>query len=158
MLRKVPALFSDEHRRLKIALSAALLLAMCIYSGIVGPKLKPRFYDFLEDPARFDGTRLMVQFTQIKEYIGPDRFVARDIRGDTIEVEGKIPPGHEGCFISFDAVFRSPGYLVLGEPWHIYARDTLKLIVSVVGLIGVAVFFLIRFKFSLRRFRFEERP
>ena len=137
---------------------------MCIYSAIAGPKLRTRgqglrtsFSDHLQDPASFDGTRLMVQFTQIKSYDGPDRFTVRDIRGNRIEVIGRIPPGHKGCFISFEATFRRPGYLILGDKWHIYAGDTQKLIVSAVGLIGVAVFFLRRFRFNLRRFRFEER-
>jgi len=155
--QSVPAFLSDRHRWLKIGLPAALLLAMCIYSAIAGPKLLPSFADYLKDPGRFDGTRLIVQFTQIKQYNGPDRFIVQDIRGNRIEVEGKVAPGQEGSFISFDAVFRSPGRLILGEPWHIYARDTLKLVVSAVALIGVAVFFLLRFRFNLRRFRFEER-
>jgi len=151
------ALFSDRHRWLKIGLPAALLLAMCIYSAIAGPKLMPRFADYLQDPARFDGTRFVVQFTQIKRYDGPDRFTVQDIWGNRIDVTGSIPHGEEGCFISFEAVFKSPGYLVLGEYWHIYARDTQKLVVSALALVGVMVFFLRRFKPNLRRFRFEER-
>ena len=155
--RLVSRLFSDRHRLLKIGLPAAALLAMCVYSAIAGPNLAPRFSDYLKDPARFDGTRLIVQFTQVDRYDGPGKFTVRDIRGNRIAVMGAIPPGQEGCFISFEAVFRSPGYLILGKTWHIYARDTLKLVVSAVALIGVAVFFLRRFRFNLRRFRFEER-
>jgi len=155
--QKVPALFSDERRWLKIGLPSALLLAMCIYSAIAGPKLLPRFADYLKDPARFDGIRFMVQFTQIKRYDGPDRFTVQDIWGNRIDVTGSIPAGEEGCFISFEAVFKSPGYLVLGERWHIYARDTQKLIVSAVALLGVMVFFLRRFRVNPRRIRFEER-
>lgn len=135
----------------------AAMVAMCIYSGIAGPKLLPDFVDYLKEPARFDGQHLMVQFTQVKTYLGADRFVVQDIRGHRIEVEGRIPPGQEGCFISFEAEFKSPGYLILKDRWHIYARDTEKLVVSAVGLIGVAAFFLRRFRFNLRRLRFEDR-
>ena len=158
MRDNVSRLFSNRGRWLKMGLPAAALIALCIYSAIAGPNLAPRFSDYLKDPARFDGTRMMVQFTQVDSYDGPGKFTVRDIKGSRIAVMGAIPPGQESCFISFDAVFRSPGHLVLGDKWHIYARDTLKLIVSAVALVGVAAFFLRRFRFNLRRFRFEERP
>jgi len=155
---KVPALFSDRHRWIKIGLPGALLLAMCIYSATAGPKRMSRFADYLREPARFDGASLLVQFTQIKRYDCPNnRFTVQDIWGNRIEVVGTIPPGQMGCFISFEALFKKPGYLVLGKKWHIYSSDTLKLIVSAVALVGVALFFLRRFRFNPRRLRFEER-
>ena len=154
---KVPALFSDRRRWLKIGLPGAVLLAMCIYSAVAGPKRMPRFADYLKDPARFDGRSLLVQFTQIRRYEGPDKFTVQDIWGDRIQVRGHIPPGQVGCFISFYATFNKPGYLVLGEKWHIYRWDTVKLVVSATALIGVLLFFLRRFRFNLRRFRFEAR-
>ena len=157
MPTKVSALFSDRHRWLKIGLPGALLLAMCIYSATAGPKRMPRFVDYLKDPARFDGTSLLVQFTQIKRYGGPGRFTVQDIWGNRIEVIGTIPPGQGGCFISFEALFKKPGYLVLGEKWHIYSLDTFKLVVSAVALVGVAFYFIRRFRLNARRLRFEER-
>ena len=156
-MQKVSAVFSDRHRWLKIGLPAALLLAMCIYSAIVGSRLYTAFADFLKDPDRYDGTEFTVQFTIVKGYEGPDRFTIADLPGRRIQVEGHIPPGQEGCFISFDATFKSPGYLILGKRWHIYQHDTLKLIISAPALLGVGLFFLGRFRFRLRRFRFEER-
>jgi len=154
---KVPALFSDRHRWLKIGLPGTLLLAMCIYSATAGPERMPRFADYLRDTAHFDGTSLLVQFTQIKRYDGPNRFTVQDIWGNRIEVIGTIPPGQMGCFISFEALFKKPGYLVLGKKWHIYSLDTLKLVVSAIALAGVALFFLRRFRFNPSLFRFEER-
>lgn len=134
-----------------------LLVGMCVYSAIVGPKRLPAFTDFLKDPERFDGARFMVQFTMISEYKGPDRFTVADLKWNQIEVMGKIPRGNKGCFISFEATFKSPGYLVLGERWHIYTHDTAKLVVSAPALLGVVIFFLRRFRLNLGRLRFEER-
>ena len=149
-------LFSDDHLWLKVGLPIVLLVALCIYSGIQGPKRLQHFADFLKDPDRFDGTEFMAQFTMVKE-VSPESFVVADLKGRRIEVRGRVPPGSEECFISFQAVFKSPGYLLLKEPWHVYSKDRLKLYVSAIALSGVAVFFLRRFRFNLRRFRFEER-
>lgn len=148
--------FSDDYVWLKVGLPIIVLVALCVYSGIEGPKRLQHFADFLKAPERFDGTEFMVQYTMIKE-IHPDRFVVANLKGRRIEVKGKVPPGNEECFISFQAVFRSPGYLELREPWHIYSKDRLKLYVSAIALAGIAIFFIRRFRFNLRRFRFEER-
>lgn len=148
--------FSNRLWGLKIGLGLALLVGMGAYSGIVGSNLYPAFADFLKDPDRYDGTRFMVQFVILKGYDGPGKFRIVDLRGRMIQVLGDIPPGQEGCFMSFEGTFKSPGYLILGKRWHIYKHDTLKLIVSAPALLGVGLFFLGRFRFNLRRFRFED--
>ena len=153
----ISILFSDKRRWLKIALPLLILVALCIYSGIKGPQLAPHFADYLKDPERFDGTQFMVQFTMVKEIKSPERFVVADLNGRRIDVVGSIPSGSEECFISFQATFKAPGYLILQDPWHIYSKDRLKLYVSAIALLGVMAFFLRRFRFDFRRFYFEER-
>ncbi|MCD6326606.1 hypothetical protein J7M28_03495 [bacterium] len=154
---RLSILFSDKLRWLKIALPLLILAALCVYSGIKGPELAPHFSDYLKDPDRFDGTQFMVQFTMVKEIKGPERFVVADLNGRRIDVVGSIPSGSEECFISFEAIFKAPGYLILQKPWHIYSKDRLKLYVSAIALLGVMAFFLRRFRFNLRRFCFEAR-
>lgn len=157
MRRVVSALFSNRLLWLKIALPASVLVCFSILSGVQGPRLLPRFTDFLKEPERFDGAELLVQFTMIERYAGPGRFVVHDIWGNRIEVLGQIPEGQDGCFISFRAKFKAPGYLILGKPWHIYRYDTAKLIVSAAALLTLLVLFARSFGLNIRRLRFEER-
>jgi hypothetical protein len=149
--------FSPSSRIQKIFLSGGLIVLLCVYASQKGPEVYPRIKEFTEKGDEFDGRRIALAYHKVIMVPTKDRFVIRDVSGRSIEVWGDSTLVKLGSIVTLCGVYRKAGFILL-EDIYIHKGWVAKIILSIISLSIVSTMFLLRYRFSFRKFQFSRRP
>ena len=110
----------------------------------------------LENPDRFDGEVIEVGGEATVRDRLPDGFTIEYL-GQIVRVDGTHPHLKKREFLSLIAVFHKEGPWLESLDIHIARYRRLKIVISVLPVIGVGFLLIIRYRFDPGRFEFVER-
>lgn len=127
-------MFSDHHRRLKIVVALAMVVALGAGYGWVASTVSIGWYQCKRDPAAHDGQSLRFPLYTVTAIEGPDRYrISRFARN--VPVLGYTSDLSPGATVSVVGTFRARDVVVV-ESWHLVHRwRPLKRLMGIAGLL-----------------------
>ena len=147
---------SDKYRFLKMIILTLFLISLQYYSYYIGPRVRISPSKCLIFPKECDGKQVIMNSICVSK-IEKDGYllVTKDER---MHLLGDMNQAKIGDLVSVKTLFRNTeGGIFILKDYHIRRYDSLKYIISFVSLLVVLIIFLRHFRFSVKRFIFEER-
>lgn len=149
-------ILSDKYRFLKIVILIAFLVLLQYYSYYMGPRVRISPSQCLLSSKEYDGKEVIMNSICVAK-IEKDGYllVTKDER---MRLKGNMSQAKIGDLVSVRTIFRdTEGGIFILKDHHIRRHDNLKYIISFVSFLVVLITFLRHFRFSVKRFIFEER-
>lgn len=147
-------LWADTGRGAKMAGLGVLLALLGAYHAWVSMTVVFGYRDCLEDPARFDGTLLVLPLWEVTRIDGPHRYAASKVLKD-IPIEGDTSPLHVGSTVSVKGRFRAADAVVVEEQRELHVLRDWKERLGIFGFLVMAA--AAPFFFRFREWRLVER-
>lgn len=127
-------LFSNRWYCLKLTLPIILLLAVCGYSLVFGPRQMIYVSNCLDNPEAGDGRTVVAAVVPVTS-VSDDGFTVRCFERDA-RIKGRIPGLTEGQFVDVRGRFHKEDGWVEMERYHVWSRSArwTKLGVSLIPL------------------------
>lgn len=143
----------NKKRAIRITAYFVLLVLLLVYSRMTYPHLTLSMC--LHSPDKFDGRLISVTNEITVSRITNDGFMI-DHEGKDFLVRGTTKDLHKGEYITIKGIFHKEGWLELKDI-HIANNRRLKIYLSMLPVLLIAIGFFLTFRFNFTRLCFEEK-
>ena len=150
MQQKLAQLFSDHQRSLKLRSAILLIIGLCTYAVIVGPRTEITFSEIKDHPREYLGKYIAFSGSIVEIVYGG--YLVND-RGMTIEIHDLPDDLAPQTVISGTGRIKiNNGKMTIGaSKYHIHYEQQLKILSGIVALPILFVLFLRRYHFDWKK-------